>query len=61
MQVHCSNGGGRSGAFITIDATIDMLTEHQSIDIYGYCKKLNNMRIGLVESVEQVIYFSEIN
>ena len=30
---------------------MDMMKEDHSIDVYGFCKKLNNERMGLVESV----------
>jgi hypothetical protein len=51
ILVHCSNGGGRSGVFIAVDSCMDMVKSDQSIDIFGFCRKMNNERMGLVESV----------
>ncbi|XP_018010387.1 receptor-type tyrosine-protein phosphatase kappa isoform X2 [Hyalella azteca] len=50
--VHCSDGGGRSGVFMAIDANLQQYEEDGLFDIYGYLKKLRQARRGLIESVE---------
>ncbi|XP_059098685.1 receptor-type tyrosine-protein phosphatase kappa-like isoform X1 [Tigriopus californicus] len=51
--VHCNDGAGRSGVYITIDANIELSEEDGVFDVYGYLKKIRQQRRGLVESLDQ--------
>jgi len=53
MLVHCNDGGGRSGAFMAIDANLESLEEDSVLQVFSYLKKLRQARRGLVESLEQ--------
>ena len=46
-----SDGGGRSGVFMAIDANMELVEEDGLIDIFGYMKKLRQARRGLVETL----------
>lgn len=48
-----SNGGGRSGAFIALDANLELLKKTGQIDVFEYGKTLINSRPHLIDSVEQ--------
>uniref|UniRef100_A0A914VYM6 Uncharacterized protein n=1 Tax=Plectus sambesii TaxID=2011161 RepID=A0A914VYM6_9BILA len=60
LIVHCSNGAGRSGAFLAVDANLQLLKRDNQIDVYDYCRQLNNARQGLVESVEQYQFIYDV-
>ena len=45
-----SDGGGRSGVYIAIDANIELCEEDGVFDVYGYLKKMRGLRRGLVET-----------
>lgn len=53
IVVHCSNGGGRSGAFLALDANLELLKKTGQIDVYEYGKILINARPHLIDSVDQ--------
>ncbi|KAI5752014.1 hypothetical protein M8J77_012937 [Diaphorina citri] len=53
IVVHCNDGGGRSGVFLSIDANMELMEEEDSFDVYGYLKMLRQSRKGLIETVEQ--------
>ncbi|XP_062132139.1 receptor-type tyrosine-protein phosphatase kappa isoform X1 [Drosophila sulfurigaster albostrigata] len=53
ILVHCSDGGGRSGVYMSIDANLELAEEEESFNVFGYLKKLRQSRKGLVENVEQ--------
>ncbi|CAH1965424.1 unnamed protein product [Acanthoscelides obtectus] len=53
MVVHCNDGGGRSGVYLSIDANMELAEEEDKFDVFGYLKKLREARKGLVENVEQ--------
>ncbi|KAK0393386.1 hypothetical protein QR680_000187 [Steinernema hermaphroditum] len=53
IVVHCSNGAGRSGAFIALDANLELLKKTGQIDVFGYAKTMVNSRPNLVDSVDQ--------
>lgn len=46
-----SDGAGRSGVFIAIDANMELLEEDGVADVFGYIKKLRQARRGLVETL----------
>ena len=46
-----SDGAGRSGVYLAIDANIELSEEDGVFDIYGYLKKMRQQRRGLVESL----------
>ena len=46
-----SDGAGRSGVFLAIDANIELAEEDGLFDIYGYLKKIRQARRGLIETV----------
>ena len=46
-----SDGAGRSGVYLAIDANIELSEEDGVFDVYGYLKKMRQQRRGLVESL----------
>ncbi|KAI6228016.1 Tyrosine-protein phosphatase [Aphelenchoides besseyi] len=60
LIVHCSDGGGRSGAFIALDANLELLRQTGQVDVYEYCKTMVNSRQNLVDSVEQYIFIYDV-
>ena len=46
-----SDGAGRSGVYIAIDANIELCEEDGVFDVYGYLKKIRGLRRGLVETL----------
>lgn len=51
-----SNGGGRSGAFLALDANLELMQRTGQIDVYEYAKTLVNSRQHLIESVDQYTF-----
>ena len=49
-----SDGAGRSGVYIAIDANIELCEEDGVFDVYGYLKKMRGLRRGLVETLVSV-------
>ena len=37
--------------YVAVDACLQMMDEQGVIDVYGFCMRLNNERMGLIESV----------
>ncbi|VDP17245.1 unnamed protein product [Onchocerca flexuosa] len=48
-----TNGGGRSGVFLSLDANLELLKKTGKIDVFGYGKVLFNSRPHMIESVNQ--------
>lgn len=48
-----SDGGGRSGVYLAIDANMELAEEEDSFDVFGYLKKLRQSRRGLIENLVQ--------
>lgn len=46
-----SDGGGRSGVYIAIDANLELAEEEDCFHVFGYLKKLRQARKGLIENV----------
>ncbi|CAD5211604.1 unnamed protein product [Bursaphelenchus okinawaensis] len=55
-----SNGGGRSGAFLALDANLELLKKTGQVDIYEYAKTMVNCRQHLIDSVEQYIFIYDV-
>ena len=53
MLFYYSDGGGRSGVYLAIDANLELAEEEDSFYVFGYLKKLRQSRKGLIENVEQ--------
>ena len=51
-----SDGAGRSGVYLAIDANIELSEEDGVFDVYGYLVKMRLQRRGLVETL--VSHFS---
>ena len=56
--LHSSDGAGRSGVYIAIDANIELCEEDGVFDVYGYLKKMRGLRRGLVETLVSNLQFS---
>jgi hypothetical protein len=46
-----SDGGGRSGVYLAIDANLELAEEEDCFDVFGYLKKLRQSRKGLIETL----------
>jgi len=46
-----SDGGGRSGVYLAIDANLELAEEEDCFDVFGYFKKLRQSRKGLIETL----------
>ncbi|KAK6735141.1 hypothetical protein RB195_018372 [Necator americanus] len=57
--VHCSNGAGRSGAFLALDANLELMKKTGQLDVYEYAKTLVNSRPHLIDSVDQYQFIYE--
>lgn len=51
-QLIChSDGGGRSGVYMAIDANLELAEEEDCFHVFGYLKKIRQSRRGLIENV----------
>ena len=50
-----SDGAGRSGVYLAIDANIELSEEDGVFDVYGYLKKMRLQRRGLIETMVRLI------
>lgn len=46
-----SDGGGRSGVYLAVDANMELAEEENCFDIYRYLRKLRQSRKGLVDNI----------
>lgn len=46
-----SDGGGRSGVYLAIDANMELAEEEDCFHVFGFLKKLRQSRKGLIENV----------
>lgn len=46
-----SDGGGRSGVYLSIDANLELAEEEDCYDVFGYLKTLRQSRKGMVETL----------
>lgn len=52
LQFQCfSDGGGRSGVYLAIDANMELGEDEDTFDVFGYLRKLRQSRRGLVDNV----------
>lgn len=51
IHFYFSDGGGRSGVYLAIDANMELAEEEDCFHVYGYLKKLRLSRKGLIENV----------
>lgn len=49
-----SDGGGRSGVYLSIDANLELAEEEDCYDVFGYLKTLRQSRKGMVETLVTV-------
>jgi len=50
-----SDGAGRSGVYLAIDANIELSEEDGVFDVYGYLTKMRLQRRGLIESLVKLL------
>lgn len=53
-----SDGGGRSGVYLAIDANMELAEEEDCFHVFGYLKKLRQSRKGLIENVVRKFYYN---
>lgn len=46
-----SDGCGRTGTYLCIDANLELADEDGEFDVFGYTKRMRQMRRGLIETV----------
>lgn len=51
-----SDGGGRSGVYLAIDANLELAEEEDCFDVFGFLKKLRQSRKGLIENEVRSIF-----
>lgn len=59
LLVHCSNGCGRSGTYVGLDANLSLAEEEGVVDIFNYAKALRKARLEMIENVEQYKFIYE--
>jgi protein tyrosine phosphatase len=57
--IHCSDGCGRTGAYLAIDANLELAEEDNSYDVFGYARKMRSARRGMIESATQYKFIYE--
>eukprot|EP00118_Oscarella_pearsei_P018624 m.191630 g.191630 ORF g.191630 m.191630 type:complete len:2530 (+) comp39450_c0_seq43:90-7679(+) len=56
MLVHCTNGSGRTGSFITIDMALQHLIKSDTVDLFGLILSMRQFRPQMVETIGQYVY-----
>ena len=59
LLVHCSDGSGRTGAFLAIDANLELKEEDNQFDVFGHTRKMRMARKGMIESADQYSFVYE--
>lgn len=59
IVVHCSDGCGRTGTYLCIDANLEYADEDNLYDVFGFTKKMRSARKGMIESVDQYKFVYE--
>ncbi|CEF70850.1 Receptor-type tyrosine-protein phosphatase delta [Strongyloides ratti] len=57
---HFCNGGGRSGAFLSVDANLELLKKTGQLDPFKYGKILVNARQNLIDSIKQYEFIYDV-
>ncbi|XP_077232336.1 uncharacterized protein LOC143868820 [Tasmannia lanceolata] len=57
--VHCNDGCGRTGAYLCIDANLELAEEDNVVDVFNYTKKMRQSRKFLIENFEQYKFVYE--
>ncbi|KAG8178339.1 hypothetical protein JTE90_029293 [Oedothorax gibbosus] len=52
VVVHCSDGCGRTGTYLCIEANLELAEEDFAYDVFGYAKKLRAARRGMIETLD---------
>ena len=52
-----SDGCGRTGTYLCIDANLEMAEEDGLYDVYGYTRRLKHARRGLIENIVNEHFF----
>ncbi|KAL6734433.1 hypothetical protein Aduo_004975 [Ancylostoma duodenale] len=58
-EIMSRNGAGRSGAFLALDANLELMKKTGQLDVYEYAKTLVNSRPHLIDSVDQYQFIYE--
>ena len=56
FQFYFSDGAGRSGVYLAIDANIELSEEDGVFDVFGYLRKMRQQRRGLIETLVSLIF-----
>ena len=59
MIVHCSDGCGRTGAYLCIDTNLELADEDNMFDVFGYTRKMRQARKGMIDSPLQYKFVYE--
>ena len=57
--VHCSNGSTRTGTYIALDTQRQRLRDHGDVNVFVNIMHLNQQRMGMVSSIEQLKFIYE--
>ncbi|KAI1281921.1 Receptor-type tyrosine-protein phosphatase kappa [Halotydeus destructor] len=56
VVVHCSDGCGRTGTFLAIDANLEYADIDGAYDVFGFTRRMRQARRGMVESTDQYLF-----
>nr|XP_047122768.1 receptor-type tyrosine-protein phosphatase T-like [Hydra vulgaris] len=56
VVVHCSTGGGRTGAYICIDEMLELVKYQNKVDIFNYVNFMRSRRISMIQSEDQYLF-----
>lgn len=51
--VHCSDGCGRTGTYLCIDANLELIDEDNLVDVFYYTRKMRQSRKFMIENLDQ--------
>lgn len=54
-----SNGCGRSGTYVCLDANLQLAEDDGVVDIFNYAKSLRKARMNMIENLEQYKFVYE--
>jgi len=60
IVVHCSNGDGRTGVFLSLCLNIERLETEDNVDVFQTVRWLRSQRVGLVNTLEQYNFCYEL-